>query len=273
METNVHFKLKRFAAGFLRSRGCQITATEVRCPISRYRVDVAGYLDRLPSDDPASGPLFTGPHAGKRRPRVDPRTVVIECKCSRSDFLRDHREADKLLAARDQLERMRHSIEERRVKLHEPHLRQSGTALFPELEVWDFSSSRLRGYRQVLRKIRILEEKLHGETKFFTIAHYRLADHLYLAAPRGLICRRELPRGWGLLECSRRALVAPTVVSGDELRVVVMAPPQSSRPEHRLRLLRNIAMSACRKAETAGRDSLIAEVLKEVTSGRLRHNT
>lgn len=243
METPAHLRLKQFAAAFLWERGCKASATEVRCPISRYRVDVAGYLDRPPPAQEAQT-LF----ARNRKVSVPPRTMVIECKCSRSDFLRDQREADKLLAMRDQLERLRHNIEQRRVKVHEPHLRLSGSALFPELEVWDFSASRLHGYRKVLARLRHLEQQLHGETKFFTIAHYRLADSLYLAAPRGMIKRRELPRGWGLLECPRRRLADASAASANALQVAVEAPPQSSRPEHRVRLLRNIAVAACRRS-------------------------
>ncbi len=237
VETDAHQHLKRLALEYLRRRGGQALATEVRCPIARYRVDVAGYLDTDPE---------AGNGAGGRRPRrCEPRTVMIECKQTRADFLRDRRDADRLLDLRQELERMRRAIEERRIKVHEPHLRQSGSALFPELEDWDFGASRLRAYHRLLRRIRRLETQLYGETKFFTIARYRLADELYLAAPRGMIKRRELPRGWGLLECPRRRLgrAGPGVV----LSASVDAPPQRSRADFRLRLLRNIAVAASRR--------------------------
>ncbi|MHC4272398.1 MAG: hypothetical protein ACYS1E_05215 [Planctomycetota bacterium] len=230
METNAHLQLKRLAIRFLRGLGGQAVATEVRCPIARYRVDVAGYLDRSPAEPPN----------GRRR-RGEPATVLIECKQSRPDFLRDHREADRLLARRDELERLRRHIEEARIKTHEPHLRQTGTSLFPELEEWNFGASRLRGYRRLLRTMEAVDQQLHGETKFFVIARYRLADRLYVAAPRGMIRPRDLPRGWGLLESSKRG--------GDgELNVAVEAPPQSAQPRHRVRLLRNIAVAASRVA-------------------------
>jgi hypothetical protein len=230
VETNLHLQLKRLAIGFLRGLGCQAVATEVRCPIARYRVDVAGYLDRLP-----------GERANGRRRRCEPATVLIECKQSRSDFLRDHREADRLIDLRDELERLRQHIEQRRIKTHEPHLRRAGTSLFPELDEWNFGASRLRGYRALVRRIRSVEQQLHGETKFFMIARYRLADRLYLAAPRGMIRHRDLPRGWGLLERTSRRL-------DSGLQVAVEAPPQSTLPRHRVRLLRNIAVTASRAA-------------------------
>jgi hypothetical protein len=230
VETNQHLQLKRLAIGFVRGLGGRAVATEVRCPIARYRVDVAGYLDRPPPD-----------RAGGRRGPSEPVTVVIECKQSRPDFLRDRREVDRLLEEREELERLRQHIEQHRIRAQEPHLRRSGTSLFPELEVWNFGASRLRGYRRLLRRIRGLEQRLHGETKFFVIARYRLADRLYVAAPQGMIRPRDLPRGWGLLECSPRR-----PESG--LRVAIEAPAQSASPRHRVRLLRNIAVAASHRA-------------------------
>ena len=231
METATHLQLKHLAVGFLRDLGCRAVATEVGCPIARYRVDAAGYLDREHVDADRWWSRTTRPD------RVDPITIVVECKQSRGDFLRDSRERDRLLAERAELDRLRRGIEERRVKVHEPHVRRSGSALFPELEVWDFAASRLPGYRRVVRRIRRLERRLYGETKFFMIARYRLADRLYLAAPQGLIGRGELPAGWGLLERRR---------GGETLQVTVEAPSMSTRPAHRLRLLRNIAVAASR---------------------------
>jgi hypothetical protein len=243
------------ALAFLRGLGCEAVATEVRCPISRFRVDVAGYLDTLP-------PSEDGYQRGRGRRRCEPRTVLIECKRSREDFLRDGREADRLVAARDELDRIRRHIEEGRIKACEPHLRRSGTSLFPELEEWDFSASRLRGYRHLLRRMRRLEQKIHGETKFFMIARYRLADRLYLAAPRGMIQRRELPSGWGLLECSRRRLGPPAFAidgaAGAPLGIAVEAPKRASRPEHRIRLLRNIAVAACRRHSDVKESAVLA---------------
>ncbi len=241
METRAHCTLKMLAIEFLRSLGCQAVATEVSCPIARYRLDVAGYLDTVPVAEPR--------RAGPRRRRCKPQTVLIECKQSRVDFLRDRRDTDRLLRLREELHRIRRHIEERRIKVNEPHLRCSGSSLFPELEVWDFSASRSRGYRRVLGKIRRLERQLYGETKFFTIARYRLADQLYVAAPWGMIRRRELPCGWGLLEYPRRRLTLPHVAGGRSrgaLRVAVEAPPQATRTALQLRLLRNIAVAASR---------------------------
>ncbi len=245
MESPDHEELKDLAREFLRSLGCRVSACEVRCPIARFRVDVAGYLDRPPGPAQAAG----------RRVPCDPRTIVIECKRSRGDFLRDGRDTERLLAERAELERLRRGIEERRVKALEPHLRRSEGALFPDLEEWDFSGSRLPGYRRVLSRIAGLEMKLHGQTKFFTVARYRLADRLYLAAPRGMIRQRELPPGWGLLELRGALAGRPR-----SLHVAVEAPQHASRPDHRIRLLRNIAVAACRAAERGKRQFVLSGV-------------
>jgi hypothetical protein len=243
-ETQAHRQLKRFAAAFLLRHGCLAVALEVRCSIPRYRADVAGYLDsRFVTDGSQNRP---------RRKRCEPRAIIIECKQSREDFLRDRADLKRLLDLRDHLQRLRAAMEEKQVKVYEPHLRQSGTALFAQLETWDFTASKLAGYRTILRRLKLVDERLYGETKFCLLARYRLADRMYVAAPRGIIQPRELPAGWGLLECPRRLLEKPPglfdMVGEPALEVTVKSPDHECRPRHRLRLLRNIAVAATRAA-------------------------
>jgi len=112
----------------------------------------------------------------------------------------------------------------------------------------------LPGYRKVLRQLRRIDEKIHGETKFFLMARYRLADQLYLAAPAGMIRPRELPSGWGLLECPVQLLevdgndvTEPSLKGCDvALMPTVPAPVHDSPDIRRHRLLRNIAVAASR---------------------------
>lgn len=258
------------AIAFLRERGCQAVATEVRCPIARYRVDVAGFADaRLdrhgrrpspaglsppppPPSRPAAHPAAAHPDAARRtRPGRGPaRTVLIECKQDRADFLRDRRDQERLLREREALERICRSFEENRIRVEEPELRREGTSLFPDLDEWDYAASRLPAYRELLKRLRRIDRRLHGETKFCMTARYALADRLYIAAPRGMIRRRELPPGWGLLECSASAMKDDDPradLFGDPLlRVTVRAPEQPSKDLFRQRLLRNIAVAASR---------------------------
>lgn len=257
METDAHRTLKRLGIEFLRRQGCMILALEVRCPISRYIVDVAAYWDRLPKGNDGgvapAGTLWekasTG-IAGSRGKRIDPRTVMIECKQERSDFMRDRSDRGRLLAQRERLHAQRERIERERIRSFEPHLRCSGSALFEEMEEWEYERSRLEDYRRTLRELRRLDEQIHGETKFCMAARYRLADRLYLLAPEGLIRAREVPPGWGLLECRPELLRGRAKPSETLLEVPVtvrVAAPALACPEgHRVRLLRNIAAAACR---------------------------
>jgi hypothetical protein len=240
METVAHLQLKRLSLVFLRAAGCMAFANEVRCPISRYRVDCVGYKDR----------------DVEARTRCPARTIVIECKQSRADFLRDRETLEPLLKLRTHLETVRQSIEAERIRREEPHLRRAGTSLFAEMDEWDFAASRLPAYRKVLRRLRQLDEQIHGQTKFFVIARCQLADRLYVAAPRGMIRPCELPRGWGLLECSARCLEDVDVQARfDEppaLRMKVEAAELRPRADFRLRMLRNIAVAATMAAHQRG---------------------
>lgn len=259
METIAHRQLKRLALTFLRKIGCLAVAEEVRCPISRYRVDAAGYLDRRPRKPTNSierdslhstslESLYEPVQDSKKWWRCRPRTIMIECKQSRADFLRDSRDQASLLNLREDLQRIRGSIEEHQIKSLEPQLRRDGSSLFPELEDWDFHESCLPSYRNTMRKLRRVERQLFGETKFHMIARYRLADRLFIAAPNGMLRPGELPLGWGLLECPRECLERTEesdqfddppclIVRGD-------AAEYDARNQHRQRLLRNIAIAA-----------------------------
>ena len=250
-ETIQHLELKRLAVAWLRRIGCTAVATEVRCPLSRWRVDAAGWIDHAPDRPAAHGPLFD--RRLEERGSGRGRTILIECKQSRSDFLREDADQAALLRTHEHLQRRRALIEEQRVKPREPHLRRSDSALFPEMETWDFAASRLDSYRRVLKELRRVEKRLHGATKFGLMARYRLADHLYLFTPSGLIRRAELPRGFGLIEASAMRLRHPMPL-GPEAPLPISerhpAPAHHSDPEHRVRLLRNIAVAASRTADS-----------------------
>lgn len=251
METLAHLRLKRLALEYLAAGGCSAAAVEVRCPIARHRADAAGYLDPLPARDVLQLAAAGAPPAGKAlcfgRGRLA-KSVIIECKQSRADFLTDSRNAEETLAERDRLERVRVTLEEQIVKACEPHLRQSGSALFADLETWDFSRSRVASYRAVLRDLKRIDERLHGESKFWLMARYRLADWLYLLAPRGVIRAREVPPGWGLLEVDEEAIANEhTAMCVSEVHIRVAAAERAGRIEHRTRLLRNIAVASTRQ--------------------------
>lgn len=252
MESSTHTSLKRLAVAWLRAQGYFAAACEVRSPIAQWVLDVAGWRDGV--FDPALN----------RRVKCDPpHTVIIECKQSRADFLRDSRRLDRLLALRERLEGIRRSIEEHRIKALEPQLRVSGSSLFADMEQWDFAASALPSYRRTLDRLLRLDEHVHGQTKFFRLARYGLADALYVAAPQGMLTRRELPPGWGLLECEEGTLrdsdrllrePTPTLFSNGAIdpaslfTIRIEAAALPARPHHRQRLLRNIAVAASTQA-------------------------
>lgn len=260
METFEHLELKRLAIAWLARLGCRAVATEVRCPISKYRVDVAGWLDHaegelldaggLESERPGiAASLFTnGRRAASTSGPRRPRTIVVECKRSRADFVRDDRDAERLKTRLESLRRTREQFERRLIPEAEPHLRESGGSLFPELERWDFEGSRTTAYRRTLRLIERIERRLHGETKFHTMPRYRLADHLYLFTPAGMLSSKDVPTGWGLIECRRRELKRGAGELGElddlPLRERIACPSLDSPASRRQRMLRNIAVAA-----------------------------
>ncbi|MBX3355770.1 MAG: hypothetical protein KF724_08730 [Phycisphaeraceae bacterium] len=266
--------MKALAAAFLSRLGCVVIASEVSCPIHRFRLDVAGWTEM--GDGPfehrvsrvsratlwsgamrseASGARPTG--AGSPRVFRAARTIIVECKQSRADFLRDGSQLDPLLRERDRLRHRKIELEETLVKRHEPQLRVGGSSLFPECEEWRFEESRMAAYRKVLVALRRVDGLIHGETKFCLLSRYRLADRLFVAVPAGLISARELPSGWGLLECGRRLLRrgAAGVSELDDLPIneTVRAPALQSPEHRRLRLLRNMAVAATRPASATTR--------------------
>lgn len=256
METREHLGLKELAAAWLLSMGCRAVAHEVPCPVARFRVDAAGWSEHDWRDgvDPAAhGSVFEAERSGAAMRA--PKTLVVECKASRADFMRDDLRVDDLLAERDRLLARKAEIERELIPVHEPHLRASGDALFEQEASWDFGRSRLLPYRRVLRQLSKVEERLHGQTKFNLIARWRLADELWILAATDVVRRREVPEGWGLAECNpallRRGIGHALRMGTLPLRVVVPAPRHASPEHRRARLLRNIAV-ALTKAQFGG---------------------
>jgi hypothetical protein len=255
MESFAHQRLKVLSIAFLRAVGCAAAATEVRCPASRFRTDVAGFADPLNKRANASRLVALGGYSVRVPDQST--TVLVECKQSRADFLKDNRRLEELLSERRDLDDRRRHLEERLIKPAEPHLIGSGSMLFPELETWDFASSRSPSYRAVLRDLRRVDMQIHGDTKFCMVARYRLADLLLVAAPSGMLRAREVPPGWGLLEFPAESLEPPPAEALFRQTVAVHVRHASvsasvTRPEHRVRLLRNIAVAATSRRAPIG---------------------
>jgi hypothetical protein len=264
VETEVHIALKAAAKEFLRERGARAIADEVRCPLSRRRIDVAGYFPRSPrhtETQSAQTGLFTSGEDGLSqrdsaravpspwtKEQLRARTVIIECKATREDFLRDNEQRESLARDAEILRTRRERIESMLRSKNAPGAEPRERMLFEDLEEWDFNACASPARQQVTGELAQLERKLRSETKFEEMARYRLADCLLIATPRGLLKKSDLPDGWGLAECSAASLRAWSKTKGDgapapppELTVRIRPRALDATPLWRERLLRHIA--------------------------------
>lgn len=160
----------------------------------------AGAVDLFGQPDPDP------PAALRRAAMRGVRTVIVECKATRADFLSDRAELDHADREHARLRARRDRIREQLLARWEPHLRRTGETLFTETDGWNVGQSRLASVRQADRDERLAAEALRSQVKFARMARWRLADRLYLCTPGGLLRANEVPKGWGLVEVTRGAL-------------------------------------------------------------------
>lgn len=209
-ETAAHARLKALALAWVREQGFSLAAAEVRVPRSGFRADVA---------------------AG--RPNPDGRTVILECKQSRADLLRDAHPEAASRARLAELGERRRRLEEL-LAVHRPDLRR-GEAFWPEYDAWDFSRLEHRGYRRLLGDLATAGRRVREGTKFSRMARYRCADFLYLVVDADIFAPAEIPAGWGLLVASSAGLV-----------LARPAPALAATAERRAGLQRAVAWAAAR---------------------------
>jgi hypothetical protein len=192
-------------------------------------------LQRMGAVDLFGNPDRTPQAAMIRRCMRTVRTVLIECKASRADFLSDRADLADAAETHGRLQRRRDRIREQLLPRWEPHLRRDGETLFRETDGWDASRSRLASVRQADRDERLARETLASQVKFDRLAHWRLADRLYLCTPGGMLKASELPAKWGWIEITRGAL-----------RVRRAATPLHSPEPRRWRTVGNIRRAEAR---------------------------
>lgn len=260
-ETEAHFRLKRLALIWAQQSGYSACALEVSLPRSRYRADVAAYR-------PAPGAVVTAEPPVRSAGRTDSAdgelrlgtTAVFECKQCLVDLRRDNgcaatttRRLEKVHARREVLER--------NLRVHYPALCVHDS-LFAEFDSHNFEAIDHRGYKQVLRQTRALQNRLFDCTKFETLVRYRCANLFFLVLPkewsdRGerhgrsrrkgtrssvagaaeiqLFRGSEIPVGWGAL-----------VESNGALDLVRKPTWHEVATEHNLRLFQRIAAAGTR---------------------------
>ncbi len=212
-ETETHRYLKSLALLWAQQQAFPICGLEVRLPRSGFRADVAAYR-----------PARKGGRAV---------SAVFECKQSRSDFLKDSHSAEASLARLQTLEQRKRRLEQL-LGMHYPSLRK-GESLFEEYDAIDPQQLEHKTYREVLREIGVLQNRLYGKTKFEKIVRYAVANVCYLVVEPAILAEHEAPRHWGLLE--RIA---------DELVLRRRPTWQEATPAANLLLLESIAAAGTR---------------------------
>jgi hypothetical protein len=198
-ETETHAHLKRLALIWAQQNGYSTCAMEVSLPRCRYRADVAAYRPSRKSSFSSSYAADTAVFA----PNLG-RTAIFECKQCLVDLRRDNG-CTATTTRRLEKVHQRREVLERNLRIHYPALRVQDS-LFAEFDSHNFEAIAHRGYKQVLRQTRLLQNRLFDCTKFETLIRYRCANLFFLVLPKELFRESEIPIGWGALIESNGAL-------------------------------------------------------------------
>ncbi len=211
-ETDAHTRLKRLALVWAQRQGYSTCALEVTLPRCRYRADVAAYR---PDGTQSGG------------------TAIFECKQALVDLRRDNGCTSTTMR---RLEKIHHRREvlERNLRVHYPALRVADS-LFAEFDSHNFGAIEHRGYKQVVRQMQALQNRLFDCTKFETLIRYRCANLFFLVLPDELFREPEIPIGWGAL-----------VESDGELNLARKPVWHETEPASQLHFLQRIAAAGTR---------------------------
>jgi hypothetical protein len=108
-------------------------------------------------------------------------------------------------------------------------------SLFAEFDSHNFSAIEHHGYKQVVRQMQALQNRLFDCTKFETLIRYRCANLFFLVLPNELFRESEIPIGWGAL-----------IESNGELVLARKPAWHQTEPESQLRFLERIAIAGTR---------------------------
>lgn len=229
-ESQAHRDLKRLALLWAQVNGFRIAAAEVSLPNHRVRMDVAAYKPQRARE--ARRDKRTGRERLVWKPAIGV-TAIFECKASTTDFIRDARSM-KATSERLQVLHEKKSHAEQELCLHYPSIR-NGDSLFQEYETLNFERPGYERYEKIMREIRQLSDRLHGNTKFDRLTKYGAANLFYVVAEPDTVSLHVLPCGWGLLERT-----------GDDLVLKVKPHWYEVPEEDRLAFFQRIALAATR---------------------------
>jgi hypothetical protein len=212
-ETDAHARLKRLALIWAQRQGYSACALEVTLPRCRYRADVAAH------------------RPSRKQSAVT--TAIFECKQALVDLRRDNGCTATTMRTLEKVHERRETLE-RNLRVHYPTLRIADS-LFAEFDSHNFEAIEHRGYKQVLRQTRALQNRLFDGTKFETLIRYRCANLFFLVLPNELSHEPEIPVGWGALIASEGDLILKRKPSWHE-----------TDPENQLQFLQRIAVAGTR---------------------------
>ncbi|MEY2601519.1 MAG: hypothetical protein QOJ36_838 [Verrucomicrobiota bacterium] len=211
-ETEAHARLKRLALVWAQRQRYSACAMEVTLPRCRYRADVVAY------------------RPNGRQPGA---TAILECKQALVDLRRDNGCTSTTMRRLEKVHQRREVLE-RNLRVHYPALRVADS-LFVEFDSHNFSAIDHRGYKQIVREMQALQNRLFDGTKFETLIRYRCANLFFLVLPNELFREPEIPIGWGAL-----------IESNDELILARKPAWHETEPEAELRFLQRIAAAGTR---------------------------
>src|SRR2546423_4549476 len=211
-ETPAHARLKRLALVWAQRQRYSACAMEVTLSRCRYRADVAAY------------------RPNGKQPGV---TAIFECKQALVDLRRDNGCTSTTMRRLEKVHQRREVLE-RNLRVHYPALRVADS-LFAEFASHNFSAIEHRGYKQVLRQMQTLQNRLFDCTKFETLIRYHCANLFFLVLPSELFREPEIPIGWGAL-----------IESNGELILALKPVWHEMEPGSQLRFLERIAASGTR---------------------------
>jgi hypothetical protein len=211
-ETEAHARLKRLALLWAQRHDYSACAVEVTLPRSRYRADVAAYRPSRKQSGTAA---------------------IFECKQALVDLRRDNGCTSTTMRRLEKVHKRREVLE-RNLRVHYPGLRVADS-LFTEFASHNFSAIEHRGYKQVVRQLQALQNRLFDCTKFETLIRYRCANLFFLVLPNELFREPEIPTGWGAL-----------IESNGELMLARKPVWHETEPEAELRFLERIAAAGTR---------------------------
>jgi hypothetical protein len=181
-------------------------------PRSRYRADLVAYRP-------------SGKQSGA--------TAIFECKQALVDLRRDNGCTSTTIRRLEKVHQRREVLE-RNLRVHYPALRIHDS-LFAEFDSHNFEAIDHRGYKQVIRQTRALQNRLFDCTKFEMLIRYRCANLFFLVLPNELFREPEIPIGWGAL-----------IESNGELILARKPTWHETTEENQLRFVQRIATAGTR---------------------------